>query len=48
MKNKTLVIYFTEDKKCRQVIKLSSSFEGSPKDIAHDVSHGMYHSFELI
>lgn len=48
MKGKTLVIYFTSDKKCRQVIKLSDTFEGSPKDIVHDIAKGNYHSFELI
>lgn len=48
MRGKTLVIYFTADKKCRQIIKLGDTFEGSPKDIAHDVSFGSYHSFEVI
>jgi hypothetical protein len=48
MKGKTLVIYFTEDKKCRQIIKLSDTFEGSPKDVVHDISKGTYHSFEVL
>lgn len=48
MKNKTLIIYFTEDKKCKQIIKLPVSFDGSPKDLAHDITYGEYHSFDLI
>ena len=48
MKGKTLVIYFTSDKKCRQLIKLSDTFEGSPKDIVHDIAKSNYHSFEVI
>jgi hypothetical protein len=31
MKGKTLVIYFTEDKKCRQVIKLSDTLKEALK-----------------
>lgn len=48
MKNKTLIIYFAEDKKCRQIVKLPNTFDGSPKDLAHDISHGTYHSFDIV
>lgn len=47
MRNKTLVIYFTENKKCRQVIKLNSDFEGSVKDLVHDISFGTYYRYEV-
>lgn len=48
LRNKTLVIYFDSTKKTKQVIKLFDTFEGSPKDIAWDISNGNYHSFEII
>jgi len=48
MKGKTVFIYFNADKKCRQVIKLSDSFDSSVKDLVHSVTNGEYHSFEVL
>ena len=48
MNGKTVVIYFIDDKKCRQVIKLSELFDSSVKDLVHSVTNGDYHSFEVL
>lgn len=45
--DRSLVIYWDSQKKCRQIVKPSTEFKGDWSGLAMGITNGLHHSYEV-